>query len=170
MGSPPSGFGLWGSMEEVTAIPGIREQSPAWYTLPSTLRGVVRPAARSSPASCWEHGQDLTTLLGKDRSGEHMSPPCGSQVIPEGICCSVPVLSPQEGTAPRCHSLHTQHFVGGDLKKGTLGLFLLPANSIPREPKRLLGRNQWHPASSSTGVHGPPLRLQCSFQAAREQG
>lgn len=59
MGLPPSGFGLWGSMEEVTAIPGIREQSPAWHTLPSTLRGVARPAHRSSPASCWEHGQDL---------------------------------------------------------------------------------------------------------------
>lgn len=105
MGLPPSGFELWGSMEEVTAIPGTRERSPARHVLPFPLYSMARPAASSSPAPCREHRQDLAALLGKHRSGEHVSPPRGSQAILEGICHSVPVLSPQEGTVPRCHGL-----------------------------------------------------------------
>ena len=170
MGLSPAGFGLWGSVEEVTAIPGTKGQSPAQHVLPSPLDGLARPAASSFPALCWEHGQGPATLLGKHRSGEHASPPRGSQAIPEVICCSIPRALPAEGDSPLLPLL-TQHFAGGGLKKGPSGSFLLLANNIiPCETKKLPGRSRWHPTSSSTGVHGPPLRLQCPFQTAREQG
>lgn len=85
---PGRGTGHWvcstpvlGSMEEVTAIPGTREQSPAWHMLPLPCMAQARPGASSSR----NMGRTWNASGKALEQGGHVPSP---DTDTEGTCCS----------------------------------------------------------------------------------
>lgn len=163
MGLPPSGFGLWGSVKEVTAIPGIREQSPVWHTLPSTLRGVARPAASSSLAPCREHGQDPSGK-GPERGARVPSLRLASDTGGYLLLCASAV--PAGGDSPSMPRLAYTALCRRWLKKRDLGFFFAPGEQHPPRTQEAAGTQ---PVAPSVFQHGGARALRCGFNALFKQ-